>query len=853
MRKASIGAMGRTTTNGALLLALLLTACGSDPAGSSTDGAGDASGAGDAAHDGAPAPDVADGSTSDTPAPKDTFVEPADTCVPKSGNPLLLRIRGTIWTGKELIQDGEVFTNATTQKIVCVGQDCSAAPDADKATIVCTNGVVTPGLINPHAHANYDHLPRWKHEGKLFKDRYQWQADASYHSFKKPQETSFTKARCEVMKWAELRQLVSGTTSLQGTSGGPCINGWVRDLDDTKGASGINGYEIDTQVTKISGAKAADAAKWAAGLKGGTLAALVLHLGEGVDDLSKQEWYDLVKLGLATPGVALIHGTGLTGVELAEARQKNVKLIWSPQSNLDLYGDTTRVPAALNMGMTVALGPDWTPSGEMNQLDEMKCAKALSDKRWGGVLTDEKLVRMVTVDAALAMGAQDDIGALKPGMYADVAVFAGDRKAPFAAVVQSRPETVRLVVIGGRPLYGDTSVVSAIAAPGCEPLDVCGVAKTVCVKDPNVDTGDQSLADLKAKLEKVLGDAKTADKPAPAYEYAYQLWPLYFCGPAADDLIRCDTKGAAPSAADLDGDGKANEADDCPSVWNPDQGNVDGDALGDACDPCPLLKDGTDCPAPSADDQDGDGVKDGTDDCATTFNPDQKDADSDGKGDACDECPTAANPGPATCPALAAAVTEVNADGKTFPDGTSVELKGLVVTAISPGKSAADIPKVWAQTSPGVPNGGILLQLPKGAKVSVVIGQQVNAKGKVGNAFGLKLLDAVTLSPGAQVGEPVPLAVAATVLAAEPGAIPYRSLLVEVPDAKVKAANADDPKDFGEVLLEGGLRLDDMFLVWGTTMPRPKTGDTFSAIRGILTWTFSQEKIEPRTPADFVK
>ena len=29
------------------------------------------------------------------------------------------------------------------------------------------------------------------------------------------------------------------------------------------------------------------------------------------------------------------------------------------------------VPTALNMGITVALGPDWTASGTMNQLAEM--------------------------------------------------------------------------------------------------------------------------------------------------------------------------------------------------------------------------------------------------------------------------------------------------------------------------------------------------------------------------------------------------------------------------------------------------------------------------------------------------
>src|SRR5262249_2177360 len=40
-------------------------------------------------------------------------------------------------------------------------------------------------------------------------------------------------------------------------------------------------------------------------------------------------------------------------------------------------------------------------------------------------------------------------------------------------------------------------------------------------------------------------------------------------------------------------------------------------------------------------DRDGDGVCDGTDNCATTPNPDQADRDADGGGDACDDCAAA--------------------------------------------------------------------------------------------------------------------------------------------------------------------------------------------------------------------
>jgi hypothetical protein len=45
--------------------------------------------------------------------------------------------------------------------------------------------------------------------------------------------------------------------------------------------------------------------------------------------------------------------------------------------------------------------------------------------------------------------------------------------------------------------------------------------------------------------------------------------------------------------ADLDGDGILDDADNCPSVPNPDQVDVDGDGLGDLCDVCPGVANGS--------------------------------------------------------------------------------------------------------------------------------------------------------------------------------------------------------------------------------------------------------------------
>jgi hypothetical protein len=105
-----------------------------------------------------------------------------------------------------------------------------------------------------------------------------------------------------------------------------------------------------------------------------------------------------------------------------------------------------------------------------------------------------------------------------------------------------------------------------------------------------------------------------------------QWWINYF------PLCEGDPRGGASFGSDRDGDGREDDADNCPFAANPDQLDSDGDSWGDVCDTSPLRAN-----QDQGADRDGDGVADRIDNCPDRPNQDQKDSDRDGLGDSCDD------------------------------------------------------------------------------------------------------------------------------------------------------------------------------------------------------------------------
>ena len=94
--------------------------------------------------------------------------------------------------------------------------------------------------------------------------------------------------------------------------------------------------------------------------------------------------------------------------------------------------------------------------------------------------------------------------------------------------------------------------------------------------------------------------------------------------PTSGNIVAADgdnhrIQAFAPVVLDADGDGIADDLDNCRDDANADQADIDLDDLGDACDP----------------DIDGDGALNDDDNCPFDSNADQADADGDGIGDAC--------------------------------------------------------------------------------------------------------------------------------------------------------------------------------------------------------------------------
>src|SRR4029079_15587587 len=207
---------------------------------------------------------------------------------------------------------------------------------------------------------------------------------------------------------------------------------------------------------------------------------VLIHVAEGkrTDPESIKEVDRLKENGFLTHTTAVIHGVAFDKSDFAKMRSAATALVWSPQSNMILYNTTTDVVAAFREGVSIALAPDWAPSGAKNMLGEIQYAAKLNQTTLGGFFSSQQLFEMATSIPARIAHIDDKVGAIQPGLFADLFLLHGDAAQPFDNLVQSKPQDISLVVVNGVPIYGDETLMSKFNVP-TEPIPFCGETKNL--------------------------------------------------------------------------------------------------------------------------------------------------------------------------------------------------------------------------------------------------------------------------------------------------------------------------------------------------------------------------------------
>lgn len=380
--------------------------------------------------------------------------------------------RGTVWVESGVIRS--------------ITRDGERRPEGfGDVRVMRPAGTVFPGMIELHNHLPYDVLNMWT-VPKPYTNRGQWGSHADYRKLVSGPMKILGKTAGyieAVVRYVEVKALVAGVTTSQGVAlysnarTRRYHRGLVRNVEDT------NDPELPEADSRVADVDATDAVAFLERLRRGRK--IILHLAEGVDDAAHSHFEALrtTDHGWAISDALIgIHAACLKKADFEVLASHGGSMVWSPASNLMLYGGTAPIDEARRAGVNVSLGSDWSPTGSKNLLAELKVARAAADASdW--MLTDRDLVDMVTRNPARALGWDKSLGSIQPGHRADLFAVYGRRGDPYRQLLRSTERSVVLVIVGGVPRYGQSRHMPDEA----ERLRVGGSARRLFLEQAAVD------------------------------------------------------------------------------------------------------------------------------------------------------------------------------------------------------------------------------------------------------------------------------------------------------------------------------------------------------------------------------
>jgi len=359
--------------------------------------------------------------------------------------------------------------------LAVAGKRLGDGPSLDAVTIDLGGELVFPGLVNAHDHLHVNAVPPLRARGP-FPNAYLWAAAFGEH-FRDPEVAAAVAVPRAVRCWqGGLKNLLAGTTTVaHHDPWDPALDdarfpvgllrrfGWCHSLGQAP-RDGLRGTLADRLARRLGGgprfgppvgrsfAETPPGAPW------------IIHLAEGTDEVARGELAALDARGCLAANTILVHGVGLGEADVTRVIDRGAAVVWCPSSNLALFG-ATLAPRRLFDAGRLALGTDARLSGARDLLDELRVAAAHGD------LTPAELLRVCTVDGARLLR-MPDVGALAPGLRADLVVVRDDGGDPHARLLACRRADLRAVVRDGRPAVADPDLAGWFAAAGVEAVPV---------------------------------------------------------------------------------------------------------------------------------------------------------------------------------------------------------------------------------------------------------------------------------------------------------------------------------------------------------------------------------------------
>jgi cytosine/adenosine deaminase-related metal-dependent hydrolase len=454
-------------------------------------------------------------------------------------------------TGPKLALSGRVVTmddafSVLDDGVVYVKQGSIAAVLAKGAnppkgfettTVVDTAGTIFPGLIELHNHLSYNALPLWSPVPQLYQDRGQWPKHPDYRRLISGPMTVVGEYRdaqghaallAPLVRYVECKCILGGVTTSQGimlnSNAGVqrYYRGLLRNVEQT------NDPTLSEAQARIADVDAKDATSFMARLNKED-SCFLLHLSEGITkpgETTSVARKHFLALEVA-PGewainnrLAAIHSAGLMPDDFNTLAKFGASMIWSPLSNMLLYGATAHVDAARAAKVRIGIGSDWSPSGSKNLLGELKVAWLYSQHLLNNLFSARDLVAMATRDGAAILKWQAQLGSVEVGKRADLLVVDGNSGEPYEALIKSKETSILLVMINGVARYGLPATMNALGAQG-EVLKVGGQARVLfldqATEDPDVEKVSLSAATaaLQAAFKNLPQLAIEIEKPKP--------------------------------------------------------------------------------------------------------------------------------------------------------------------------------------------------------------------------------------------------------------------------------------------------------------------------------------------------